>query len=161
MPVADFVEGPFTTLLQPDEMAESVRIPLAPRGGPACHHGYRKLRRRSGDLAQATAAVMLSIEQDTVRQDTIREVRIAVGGAIRKAARVERLEAALLGATLSSAVEIALGTNWVDELAADLLPDITAPIEYLTTMLPRFLAATVGDAVAAASKAASSGANRE
>jgi hypothetical protein len=39
-----------------------------------------------------------------------------------------------------------LDSRPVDEVEAELMPDITSPEEYLRMMLPRFIAATVAEA---------------
>ncbi len=58
IPVADFVTGPFQTVLAPDEIAVEavVPTPIANREG-----GYLKLERRVGDFA--TAGVALALER--------------------------------------------------------------------------------------------------
>ena len=70
-----------------------------------------------------------------------------VGGALRRAARIRRLESALAGTRTSEAAGTALATGWVDDLADGLLADSSTPPDYVRAMLPRFVAATVGDAV--------------
>ena len=56
IPVADFVSGPFQTVLAPDEIAVEAIIP-APTGTRA--GGYLKLERRVGDFATVGVAVAL------------------------------------------------------------------------------------------------------
>jgi carbon-monoxide dehydrogenase medium subunit len=53
---ADFITGPFTNVLAPDEIAIEAIIP-APRGTPA--GGYLKLERRVGDFATVGVAVAI------------------------------------------------------------------------------------------------------
>lgn len=136
--VDELVAAPFVTSLQADELVTNVRVPV-PAG--AWRHGYRKLALRAGDLAVATAAVLLRLDGDTVT-----EARLAVGGALRRAVRIRRLEAALAGATVGDAAGVALATDWLDAVADDLLADPATPPDYLHAMLPRFLAAAVRDA---------------
>ena len=58
IPIAQFVTGPFETVLGYDEIAVEVVIP-APKGEPA--GGYLKLERRIGDFA--TAGVAVAVER--------------------------------------------------------------------------------------------------
>jgi len=136
--VDELVEGPFVTSLADDELAVAAHLPLR---SPSWRHGYRKLALRVGDLAVATAAALVRLEDDTVA-----EARLVVGGALRRATRIGRLESALAGTVASEAAGVALATGWIDDLAGDLLPDAATPPEYLRAMLPRFVAATVRDA---------------
>ncbi len=137
--VDELVAGPFVTSLAPDELAVSTSVPL---GYGSWRHGYRKLALRAGDLAAATAAVLVRLEGDAVA-----EARIVVGGALRRAGRVARLEAALVGSSATEAPGVALATGWIEDMAHDLLPDAATPPDYLHAMLPRFVAATLRDAV--------------
>ena len=136
--VDDLVAGPFVTALAQDELAVAALVPLS---GGSWRHGYRKLALRAGDLAVATAAALVRLEGDTVA-----EARLVVGGALRRATRIGRLESALTGTASADAAGVALATGWIDDLADDLLADGATPPEYLRAMLPRFVAATVRDA---------------
>ena len=137
--VDELVAGPFETSLAADELAVAAHVPLL---NHPWRHGYRKLTLRTGDLAVATAAALVRLEGDTVA-----EARLVVGGALRRAARIRRLESALAGTPTSEAVSTALATGWIDDLAEDLLADSSTPPDYLRAMLPRFVAATVNDAM--------------
>ncbi|WP_052668715.1 FAD binding domain-containing protein [Nitriliruptor alkaliphilus] len=59
IPVRDFVRGPFTNVLAPDEIAVEAVIP-PPRG--RAHGGYLKLERRIGDFATAAVAVAVDLD---------------------------------------------------------------------------------------------------
>jgi carbon-monoxide dehydrogenase medium subunit len=61
--LADFVTGPFETVLDPDEIAIEAVIPAA-RGTRS--GGYLKLERRVGDFATVGVAVALETSGDTV-----------------------------------------------------------------------------------------------
>jgi carbon-monoxide dehydrogenase medium subunit len=63
IPVAEFVTGPFQTVLEPDEIAVEAVIPAAKgvRAG-----GYLKLERRVGDFATVGVAVAMETAGDTV-----------------------------------------------------------------------------------------------
>ena len=139
--VDELIDGPFSTALQPGEMAVAVRVPVP---GPAWRCGYRKLVRRAGDLAMACAAVMARVTDGAVA-----EARVALGGPLRRAVRVRALETDLTGVAAADAPDAVLGGAWMDDLAADLLPDATLPADYLAAMLPRFTAAAVADTIGA------------
>ena len=96
----------------------------------------------AGDLAVATAAVLLRIEHGAVA-----EARLVVGGSLRRATRIGRLEEELMGVRAGAATDVVLAADWLEDLADDLLPDTTLPLDYLRAMLPRFVAATARDAL--------------
>jgi aerobic carbon-monoxide dehydrogenase medium subunit len=54
IPVADFVRGPFETMLREGELLLALRIPHPP---PRTRHGRHKVVRKTGEFAQAMAAV--------------------------------------------------------------------------------------------------------
>jgi xanthine dehydrogenase YagS FAD-binding subunit len=82
------------TTLSPDEMITRIRVPVTPLG-PAST--YLKIRdRESYAFALASAAVALSMDEDTVR-----EARIAVGGVATLPWRARDAEPALVGRTLT------------------------------------------------------------
>ncbi len=137
--VDDLVVAPFLTSLEADELATAARVPFLDENW---RHGYRKLTLRAGDLAAATAAVLLHS-----RGGTVLEARLVVGGALRRATRIASLEEALAGTSTATAARVAVDVNWIDDVAGGLLPDSSLPLDYLRAMLPRFLAATVRDAV--------------
>ena len=136
--VDQLVVAPFVTSLATDELVPTVRVPLL---DDSWGHGYRKLTLRAGDLAVATAAVLLRTEDSTIV-----EARLVVGGALRRATRVTRLEEALAGTAGAAAAQVVLEADWLGDIAGDLLPDAAFSRDYLEGMLPRFLAATVRDA---------------
>ncbi len=137
--VDKLVVGPFVTSLAPDELAVAVHLPLHHH---SWRHSYRKLALRAGDLAIATAAALLSLENNTVT-----EARVVVGGALRRAGRIRRIESTLVGTDTAEVANAALATNWIEDLSDDLLVDPAIPADYLNSMLPRFVAATLHDAV--------------
>ncbi len=62
--VADFVTGVFEVALEQGEMVEAVRIPRISR---SARWGYYKICRKTGELAQAVAAVLHDPEQAVFR----------------------------------------------------------------------------------------------
>jgi carbon-monoxide dehydrogenase medium subunit len=94
IPVAEFVTGPFQTVLAPDEIAVEAVVP-APKGTVA--GGYLKLERRVGDFATAGAAVALELSGGTVTRAGI--ALTGVGGSTINASQAA---AALVGKPLST-----------------------------------------------------------
>ena len=63
LPVSEFLQGTFTTALEPDEVLTEVRVPAAqPRSGGA----YLKMERKVGDFATVGVAVQLQLSNGTV-----------------------------------------------------------------------------------------------
>ncbi len=62
VPVRDFIDGPYMTLLAENEIVTELRVPLRPGVGSS----YQKVERRTGDWAVAAAGAMLVLEGDTV-----------------------------------------------------------------------------------------------
>jgi aerobic carbon-monoxide dehydrogenase medium subunit len=65
IPMTEFLDGPFTSVLQPDEIAVEVRV-TAPTNGDT--GTYLKLERKVGDFATVGVAVALSMNADTVER---------------------------------------------------------------------------------------------
>ncbi len=63
IPATKFFDGPFTTVLRPDELAVEARVP-AP--GPRSFGTYLKLERKVGDFATVGVAVSVSTERGLV-----------------------------------------------------------------------------------------------
>lgn len=104
VPVADFfllpAETPhLETVLQPGELIEAVVIPAS---AAARNSLYLKVRdRQSYEFAAASAAVGLELAEDG---RTIRDIRVALGGAATKPWRVPAVEQALIGEALDPAL---------------------------------------------------------
>jgi carbon-monoxide dehydrogenase medium subunit len=92
--MADFITGPFQTVLEPDEVAVEVIIP-PPRATPA--GGYLKLERRVGDFATVGVAVAVERSAGTVTRAGI--ALTGVGGSTINAAEAA---AALVGQPLTA-----------------------------------------------------------
>jgi aerobic carbon-monoxide dehydrogenase medium subunit len=86
IPVAELIEGPFTTTLRPDELATEIRVPVA---GDASHGTYLKLERKVGDFATVGVAVHLTFEAERVKRAGIGLT--AVGPSNIKAEAAERV----------------------------------------------------------------------
>ncbi len=97
---ADFITGPFSNALAPDEIAIEAVIP-APVGGPA--GGYLKLERRVGDFATVGVAVAVELTGEVVAR-----AGIALTGVGSTTIAATAAGAALVGQPLTAdAVEAA------------------------------------------------------
>ncbi len=105
IPIDQFFEGPFTTILDHDEVLTEIRIPLAkPNSGGA----YFKVERKVGDFATAAVAVQLTLDKDGKCQS----VGIGLTNVGLTAIRATEAEAALKGrrpddATIKAAAQLA------------------------------------------------------
>ncbi|NQY57885.1 MAG: xanthine dehydrogenase family protein subunit M [Ilumatobacteraceae bacterium] len=91
--VDEFVKGPFTTVLAPDELAVEAVVPKAQgvRSG-----GYLKLERRIGDFA--TAGVAVAIERNG---DVVSRAGIGLTGVGSRTINAEEAAAAVVGQPLT------------------------------------------------------------
>ena len=92
IPIDEFFEGPFTTVLEPTEILTEVRIP-----DPGARSGgtYLKLERKVGDFASVGVAVHVSFANGSVDQ-----AGIALTGVGPRNLRAEAAEQALAGHAL-------------------------------------------------------------
>jgi carbon-monoxide dehydrogenase medium subunit len=104
IPLADFVTGPFETVMEPDEIAVEAVIPAA-RGVRS--GGYLKLERRVGDFATVGVAVALEMTGDTVTRAGIALTGVG-GSTIAATAAAEALTGKPLSAqTIGQAAGLA------------------------------------------------------
>jgi aerobic carbon-monoxide dehydrogenase medium subunit len=104
IPLDELFQGPFTTSLQPNEIATAVQVP---NPGASAGGTYLKLERKVGDYATVGVAVHLSFDNGTVDR-----AGIALTGVGPRNLRAETAEAALAGAelnddTIKAAAELA------------------------------------------------------
>ena len=92
IPLDELFQGPFTTSLQPNEIATAVQVPDPGRAGGT----YLKLERKVGDFATVGVAVHLSFDNGSVGRAGI--ALTAVGP---RNIRAEAAEQALAGAELN------------------------------------------------------------
>ena len=102
--LSDFVEDAYATVLQPAEVIRRVRIPIPPQGSGGA---YLAFKRSAQVYATASAAVQLQLKEETYR-----EVRIALGCVGLTAIRATQAEGFLSGKeataeNLASAAEAA------------------------------------------------------
>jgi len=67
IPAVEFFQGPFTTVLRPDEVLTEVRIPATPAGRRA-GGTYLKLERKVGDFATVGVAVQVRLDGDRIER---------------------------------------------------------------------------------------------
>jgi carbon-monoxide dehydrogenase medium subunit/6-hydroxypseudooxynicotine dehydrogenase subunit alpha len=94
IPLVEFLLGPFTTSLAPDEMIVALRVPPAPTGARTA---FREFALRAGDFALASAAVVVAIDDAAV----VRSARVVVGAVGAMPALVAGVEEILVGRPLS------------------------------------------------------------
>ncbi len=131
LPVGEFFHDWYTTALEPGEIVTAIHLP-AP--GPQASL-YRKHARSSGDFAIASIALALAADGTGVR--------IAVGGCGPAPLRVEAAEQALAGRLADPAAIAAAAALLVD--AADPVDDVRGSADYRRRLIPRLLAAGMGD----------------
>jgi aerobic carbon-monoxide dehydrogenase medium subunit len=93
IPLDELFQGPFTTSLEPNEIATAVQVPDP---GPRAGGTYLKLERKVGDFATVGVAVHLSLDNGKVGR-----AGIALTGVGPKNLRAESAEEALAGAELN------------------------------------------------------------
>jgi aerobic carbon-monoxide dehydrogenase medium subunit len=64
VPVESFILGAFTTVLQPNELIESIDVPKLSRAG---RYGFYKFCRKTGEFAEASAAAVLDPQSGVAR----------------------------------------------------------------------------------------------
>ena len=90
IPIDQFFEGPFTTILTHDEVLTEIRIPISkPNSGGA----YFKVERKVGDFATAAVAVQLTLD----KSGHCESVGIGLTNVGLTAIKATRAEAALKG----------------------------------------------------------------
>jgi carbon-monoxide dehydrogenase medium subunit len=93
IPLDELFQGPFTTSLEPNEIATAVQVPDP---GPRAGGTYLKLERRVGDFATVGVAVHVSFDDGTVGR-----AGIALTGVGPRNLRAASAEQALVGAELN------------------------------------------------------------
>lgn len=93
IPLDELFQGPFTTSLQPNEIATAVQVPDP---GPRAGGTYLKLERKIGDFATVGVAVHVSFDNGKVGR-----AGIALTGVGPRNLRAESVEQALVGAELT------------------------------------------------------------
>jgi carbon-monoxide dehydrogenase medium subunit len=100
----DFFDGPFTTVLRPDEMLVEIRIPKA-RG--RSFGSYHKLERKIGDFATVGVAVSLDIDGGTCRTAGIGLTAVGPTNLEPKEAETALIDSRLDDAAVAQAAQLA------------------------------------------------------
>jgi carbon-monoxide dehydrogenase medium subunit len=140
IPIDDFLEGPFTTTLAPDEVITEVRIPDP---GSRSSGTYLKLERRVGDYATAGVAVQASLDNGHVGQ-----VGIALTGVGPTNLRATAAEDGLRGAEPTDAALVEAAK--LAAKAAQPQSDIRGTVEYKRSVVRVFTERGLRKAIAAA-----------
>lgn len=109
LPVAEFLQGPFTTALQPGEVLTKIRIRA---GGDGARTAFVKHRLRRFDPALASVACIIEIGDD----DRISSARIAVGAVGPKPVRVGEAERLVTGNALTDELALEAGNAAAAEI---------------------------------------------
>ncbi len=86
----------FTTVLEPDELLVTARVPVL---GPGWGWSFREVSRRRGDFALVSAAALVRSAPGGGAGGVVVEARLALGGVADRPVRLGAVEAALAGAT--------------------------------------------------------------
>ena len=105
---AAFLRGPLETALAPDELLQSVELPLLPDDA---RFGFEEVARRVGDFAQAMALVVLRLDA----AGRIAGARLGLGGVEVVPRRLPGVEALLNGAAPSPRLLAEAGAAAVTE----------------------------------------------
>jgi len=120
VPARAFFVSIFTTVVTPDELIVGVHVPLAK---PGQGWGFRLFNRRAGDFAIVSVAATLTREDDTIR-----DLRLAMGGIAPVPVRVENLIGADVAGRLSQQWSTRVATAVADTV--DIEDNERTPIEF-------------------------------
>jgi aerobic carbon-monoxide dehydrogenase medium subunit len=140
IPLADLFDGPFATVVRPDEVATDVRIP---RPGPRSGGAYLKLERKVGDFATVAVATQVEMANGTIARAGIGLT--AVGPVNLRATRAEE---ALAGEEPTDEVIAEAARLAAD--AADPRDDIRGSVAYKRDVVRVFVQRGLRTAVARA-----------
>ncbi|MFP5320018.1 MAG: FAD binding domain-containing protein [Acidimicrobiia bacterium] len=139
IPITEFFDGPFTSVLRADELAVEATVPDP---GKRSFGTYLKLERKVGDFATVGVAVFISTERGIVRRAGI--ALTGVGATNIKALDAEE---ALLGKRLSDKT-IAQAAQ-LAAAASDPKTDVRGTAEYKRDVVRVFVARGLGEALGA------------
>ncbi len=136
----EFFDGPFTTVLRPDELLVEIRVPLATG---RIFGAYHKLERKIGDFATVGVAVALDMQNATC-------VKAGIGLTAVGATNLEAREAenALAGKSLDDEIiaQAALLAGQASDPQADLRGSAEYKRDIVRVFVQRALRAARGDA---------------
>jgi carbon-monoxide dehydrogenase medium subunit len=120
VPIDEFLQGTFTTALEPQEIVTEVRVPT-----PAAHSGgtYLKMERKVGDFATVAVAVALELDGGRVQRAGIALTAVAPRNVHATAAEESLAGAEPTGEAFDEAARLAAE-------AADPVSDVRGSAEY-------------------------------
>ena len=134
LPVEEFIEGTFTTALEPGEILTEVRVPEpAERSGGA----YLKLERKVGDFATVGVAVFLELDGSSSGRPSIGRAGIGLTAVGSKNIKATAAERALAGVEPSSEAFEEAGRLAAE--AADPVSDVRGSSEYKRAVVRAFV----------------------
>lgn len=139
IPITKFFDGPFTSVLRPDELAVEATVPDP---GPRSFGTYLKLERKVGDFATVGVAVFVSTERGIVRRAGI--ALTGVGATNIKAVAAEN---ALVGKRISDKT-IATAAQLAAD-ASDPKTDVRGSADYKRDVVRVFVARGLSQATGA------------
>ena len=134
---ADFFIGPFTTVIEPDELLTEVHIPLP---NERIGWSFREVSRRVNDLPIVAAAAVLRLSYDS----TIGSLRLALAGVGSRPLRCVQAERDLVGAAIPDDGFAVAAKRAVVDL--DPPSDMHAPGEYRKALAEVLAARTLREA---------------
>lgn len=137
IPITKFFDGPFTSVLRPDELAVEATVPDP---GPKSFGTYLKLERKVGDFATVGVAVFVSTERGIVRRAGV--ALTGVGATNIKAIAAEN---ALVGKRLSDKA-IAQAAQLAAD-ASDPKTDVRGTADYKRDIVRVFVARGLSQAI--------------
>jgi carbon-monoxide dehydrogenase medium subunit len=141
----DFVVDFYETVLQHDELLTEIQVPILP---PNTGVKYTKFNQIAGDLALASVAMSITLDND---KKTCSDVRIALGGVAPAPMRAKNAEAILRGKKISDALLAEAGQAASEE--ASPTADIQASEEYRRDLVKVLVKRVGNEALARAEKA--------
>ena len=137
-----FFTGIMTTTLADNEVVSSIVVPVAPRGQGSA---YVKFPHPASRYAVIGAAASV-----TIANNQCSAARVAVGGLVPHARRVNGVEKAIIGKRLDTAAIAAAAAKVGSDLGADVPGDIFASASYRTAVAPVYVRRAIAAAAARA-----------
>jgi carbon-monoxide dehydrogenase medium subunit len=106
IPVAEFLQGPFTTALQPDEILTEIRLPVRPGG-----HAFVEYARIHANFAVVAVAALVALDGGRIQR-----AAVALTGVAPTAIRASAAERVLAGAAGGAAAVAAAADAAVEGL---------------------------------------------
>jgi CO/xanthine dehydrogenase FAD-binding subunit len=96
VPISEFIQRHYKTIIQPDEILTAITIPKLP--DKKYYHSYYQLGRRNAvNITRMSVSVMLNFDND----DKIEECYIVDGSLFSRSQRITEVEKALIGKPLN------------------------------------------------------------